>query len=101
MGSEGASRRSDGWGDEPSLEGGAPAAIRQRLRHCVAGDLGVGAKGLIVKILIGISGLTLALPAGGLFGFSQLPLLVAATAFLVLGIGARLVLAPTESKSLT
>ena len=65
------------------------------------GDLGVGAKGLIVKILIGISGLTLALPAGGLFGFSQLPLLVAATAFLALGIGARLVLAPTESKSLT
>ena len=65
------------------------------------GDLGVGAKGLIVKILIGISGLTLALPAGGLFGFSQLPLLVAATAFLALGIGARSVLATTESESLT
>ena len=65
------------------------------------GDLGVGAKGLIVKMLIGISGLTLALPAGGLFGFSQLSLLVAAAAFLAVGIGARLVLSPSESKSLT
>ena len=65
------------------------------------GDLGFGVKGFIVKVLIGISGLTLALPAGGLFGFSQLSLLATAAAFLALGIGARFVLAPTEAKSLT
>ena len=50
------------------------------------GDLGGGAKGIIARILIGIAGLTLALPAGGLFGFSQTFLLVVAILFLGAGI---------------
>ena len=50
------------------------------------GDLGDGLKGIIVRVSIGISGLTLALPAGGLFGFSQIFLLVVALIFLGAGI---------------
>ena len=56
------------------------------------GDLGSGIKGLVVKILVGMSGLMLALPAGGLFGFSQIALLVVAASLLVSGIVARKVL---------
>ena len=56
------------------------------------GDLGSGIKGLVVKILVGMSGLMLALPAGGLFGFSQITLLAVAVCLLVSGIVARKVL---------
>ena len=56
------------------------------------GDLGSGIKGLVVKILVGMSGLMLALPAGGLFGFSQIALLAVAVCLLVSGIVARKVL---------
>ena len=56
------------------------------------GDLGSGIKGLVVKILVGMSGLMLALPAGGLFGFSQIALLAVAVGLLVTGIVARKVL---------
>ena len=56
------------------------------------GDLGSGIKGLVVKILVGMSGLMLALPAGGLFGFSQIALLAVAVGLLVSGIVARKVL---------
>ena len=53
------------------------------------GDLGSGIKGLVVKTLVGISGLILALPAGGLFGFSQIALLAVAAGLLLTGIIAR------------
>ena len=56
------------------------------------GDLGSGIKGLVVKILVGMSGLILALPAGGLFGFSQIALLIVAASLLVTGIVTRKVL---------
>ena len=56
------------------------------------GDLGSGIKGLVIKILVGMSGLMLALPAGGLFGFSQIALLAVAVGLLVSGIVARKVL---------
>ena len=56
------------------------------------GDLGSGIKGLVVKILVGMSGLMLALPAGGLFGFSQIALLAVTVGLLVSGIVARKVL---------
>lgn len=56
------------------------------------GDLGSGIKGLVVKLLVGMSGLMLALPAGGLFGFSQIALLAVAVGLLVSGIVARKVL---------
>lgn len=54
------------------------------------GNLGKGLAGIGVRTAIGIAGLTLALPAGGLFGFSQLSLLVVAGFFLALGLGGRL-----------
>ena len=57
-----------------------------------AGNLGSGTKGFIVKTLIGLSGLILALPAGGLFGFSQISLLLAAGVFLAIGVVTRIVL---------
>ncbi|MDD9891590.1 MAG: TRAP transporter fused permease subunit [Gammaproteobacteria bacterium] len=64
------------------------------------GDLGSGAKGIGVRILIGISGLTLALPAGGLFGFSQIFLLIVALVFLGAGIlGRFFLLAKPASES--
>ncbi len=50
-----------------------------------AGDFGKGMAALASRILVGLSGLTLALPAGGLFGFSQWLLL--AVAALLLGAG--------------
>ena len=56
------------------------------------GDLGSGIKGLVVKFLVGMSGLMLALPAGGLFGFSQIALLAVAVGLLMSGIVARKVL---------
>jgi len=56
------------------------------------GNLGSGTKGFVVKTLIGLSGLILALPAGGLFGFSQISLLLAAGVFLAIGVVTRIVL---------
>ena len=56
------------------------------------GNLGSGTKGFVVKPLIGLSGLILALPAGGLFGFSQISLLLAAGVFLAIGVVTRIVL---------
>lgn len=53
------------------------------------GDLGYGVAAVFSRFCIGISGLTLALPAGGLFGISQLLLLAIALVFLALGIGSR------------
>jgi TRAP transporter 4TM/12TM fusion protein len=46
------------------------------------GTLGKGASGMAMRVLIGLSGLTLALPAGGLFGFSQVLLLAVALVLL-------------------
>ena len=54
-----------------------PAGLSDRV-----GDLGRGAAA-VVRLLTGISGLTLALPAGGLFGFSQLLLLLVAAVALI------------------
>jgi hypothetical protein len=53
------------------------------------GDLGEGSKGILIRSLVGLSGLTLALPAGGLFGFSQTLLLVLTIIFLGAGLLAR------------
>ena len=53
------------------------------------GDLGYGIAAIFGRICIGISGLILALPAGGLFGLSQLLLLAIALVLLALGIGCR------------
>ena len=53
------------------------------------GDLGEGSKGILIRSLVGLSGLTLALPAGGLFGFSQILLLVLTIIFLGAGLLAR------------
>ena len=64
------------------------------------GDLGKGIKGLVVKLLIGFSGLTLALPAGGLFGFSQISLLLVAGVFFGGGLFARVIFFPADSKVL-
>ena len=63
------------------------------------GDLGRGAAGVAVRVLIGLAGLTLALPAGGLFGFSQLLLLAVALVFAVAGITLRIVLRPLPTVS--
>ena len=60
------------------------------------GNLGSGTKGFVVKTLIGLSGLILALPAGGLFGFSQIPLLLAAGVFLAIGVVTRIVLVKAD-----
>ena len=59
------------------------------------GDLGSGTSGIVVRSMIGIAGLTLALPAGGLFGFSQIMLLSVAIVFLVAGIGLRISTKPS------
>ncbi|MBL4682448.1 MAG: TRAP transporter fused permease subunit [Pseudomonadales bacterium] len=53
------------------------------------GHLGRGVKGAIIRALIGLSGLTLALPAGGLFGFSQILLLGLALVFFGVAMGLR------------
>ena len=63
------------------------------------GGLGTGAIGIAVRLLIGLAGMTLALPAGGLFGFSQLFLLVIALTLLALGLGMRHVLVAPISLS--
>ncbi|GAB5500282.1 MAG: TRAP transporter permease [Pseudohongiellaceae bacterium] len=51
------------------------------------GDLGSHRVGWIVRLLVGLSGLTLALPAGGLFGFSQMLLLAVAVVLAGMAIG--------------
>lgn len=53
------------------------------------GDLGSGVVGLASRAAIALSGLTLALPAGGLFGFSQVYLLVIAAVFLLIGVASK------------
>lgn len=53
------------------------------------GNLGKGVAGIGVRSAIGIAGLTLALPAGGLFGFSHLSLLAVALMFLGAGLSLR------------
>lgn len=53
------------------------------------GNLGKGVAGIGVRSAIGIAGLTLALPAGGLFGFSHMSLLAVALMFLGAGLGLR------------
>ena len=63
------------------------------------GNLGSGTKGFLVKTLIGLSGLILALPAGGLFGFSQISLLLTAAAFLALGIVIRIFLGKSDLRN--
>jgi TRAP-type uncharacterized transport system fused permease subunit len=50
------------------------------------GNLGTGPSGILVRLLVGVSGLVLALPAGGLFGFSQLLLLGLALALLIIAV---------------
>ena len=60
------------------------------------GDLGQGVKGICVRILVGISGLALALPAGGLFGLSQLFLIGLTLAFLLSAIGFRHLFIPKK-----
>jgi TRAP transporter 4TM/12TM fusion protein len=58
------------------------------------GDLGRGKAAWLVRSLIGLAGLTLALPAGGLFGLSQWLLLSLALVFLLAGIGLRTLMRP-------
>lgn len=58
------------------------------------GDLGGAATGVLIRILVGISGLTLALPAGGLFGFSQILLLSVAVISLATALALRLIFTP-------
>lgn len=53
------------------------------------GDLGSRVSGALVRVLVGVAGMTLAIPAGGIFGFSQLLLLAVAAASLVAAIGLR------------
>ncbi|MGI9249950.1 MAG: TRAP transporter permease [Pseudohongiellaceae bacterium] len=53
------------------------------------GKLGEGGIGLLIRLLIVSAGLALALPAGGLFGFSQTLLLGVAAILLVCGIALR------------
>jgi TRAP transporter 4TM/12TM fusion protein len=53
------------------------------------GNLGGGAYGLLSRGMIVLSGLTLALPAGGLFGFSQVFLFGLAAGFLLVAVGIR------------
>ena len=58
------------------------------------GDIGLGRVGHSVRVLVGISGLVLALPAGGIFGFSQILLLVVSLIFLGAGIGLHFIFNP-------
>ncbi len=53
------------------------------------GHLGNGLVGMLVRVLLGLSGLTLALPAGGMFGLSQLLLFVLALLFMFAGLAGR------------
>jgi len=50
------------------------------------GDFGKTTFSWVARICVGLAGLTLALPAGGLFGFSQLLLLSVSIVFLVAGV---------------
>lgn len=63
------------------------------------GDLGKGAGAILIRILVAVSGLTLALPAGGLFGFNQIVLLAIAIVFLVAAVLLRIVLKPATESS--
>lgn len=65
------------------------------------GDLGIGPGGILIRILVALAGLTLALPAGGLFGFSQILLLAVAAVFLVSGILLRIALKPAALEEST
>jgi TRAP-type uncharacterized transport system fused permease subunit len=59
------------------------------------GDLGRGGAAILVRVMTAVSGLTLALPAGGLFGFSQILLLMVAAVALAVAVTLhRLVVAP-------
>jgi len=51
------------------------------------GGLGKGSGGYLARVCIGIAGLLLAVPSGGLFGFNQVLLLGGSTVFLIIGIG--------------
>jgi len=64
------------------------------------GDLGKGAGAILIRILVAVSGLTLALPAGGLFGFNQIVLLAIAIVFLVAAVLLRIVLKPVDETPL-
>ena len=57
------------------------------------GHLGKGRAGMFVRLSIGLSGLTLALPAGGMFGFSQIFLFFLATILMMAGLAGRKILA--------
>ena len=50
------------------------------------GDFGKSVFSWLARALVGLAGLTLALPAGGMFGFSQLLLLTVAAVLLIAGI---------------
>ena len=50
------------------------------------GRLGSGVWGMAIRFLVGLAGLTLALPAGGMFGISQILLFVIAAVFLCAGL---------------
>ena len=52
------------------------------------GNLGKGSGGYLARFGVGIAGLFLAVPSGGLFGFSQVLLLGGSAIFLTIGIGA-------------
>lgn len=60
------------------------------------GDLGKGAGAILIRMLVAVSGLTLALPAGGLFGFNQIVLLAIAIVFLVAAVLLHIVLKPSD-----
>ena len=61
------------------------------------GDLGEGLAGIAVRVFVFGSGLTLALPAGGMFGLSQVLLLGLATLFLVVAVCLRIALKPMQA----
>ena len=64
------------------------------------GNLGSGWSGGLIRLLVGLSGMTLALPAGGLFGFSQILLFVLAFIFMAAAMGLRTILsAPAAVQS--
>lgn len=56
------------------------------------GDFGKSALSWVARLFVALSGLTLALPAGGLFGFSQLLLLSVALVFGVAGVALTIVI---------
>ena len=58
------------------------------------GDFGRNVLSWIARLLVGLAGLTLALPAGGMFGFSQLLLLSVAAVLLIAGVALTLLTRP-------